>query len=54
MKTMKNGLENGKIEGEKKSKIEIAKAMLERNSDIKFISEVTKLSIEEIEKLKKV
>ncbi len=46
---MKNGLEEGKIE----SKIEIAKAMFEKKLDINLISEITKLSIEEIEKLKK-
>jgi predicted transposase YdaD len=43
------GKEEGKIEG----KIEITKKMLQKGSDIHFIAEVTELSIEEIEKIKK-
>ena len=41
------GYEKGKIN----EKLEIAKKMLEKNSDIDFISECTGLSIEELERL---
>ncbi len=46
------GYENGKQDGKMERNIEIAKKMLERNSDITFISECTGLSIEEINSLK--
>ncbi len=53
---LKEGLEEGKKEGlkegKKESTIEIAKAMLNKNFEIKTISEITNLSIEEIENLK--
>lgn len=42
------GIEEGKI----KEKIEIAKEMLNKNMDIKLISQITKLSIEKIKSLK--
>ena len=52
-KAMKEGLEKGikkGIEqGENKKSIEIAKIMLDKNMDISLISEITKLSKEEIE-----
>lgn len=44
--------ERGKKEGEKSKQIEIAKKMLEKYSDIDFISECTGLSIKEINDLK--
>ena len=40
-------------EGKYDAQLEIAKAMLGKNCEISLISEVTGLSIEEIEKLKK-
>ena len=54
------GLENGKEEGMKKgieegtksNRIIVAKKMLEKNININDISEITELSINEIEKLK--
>ena len=46
------GLAQGRKEGRKEKCIEIAKSMLEKECDISLISEVTGLSIEEIEKLK--
>ena len=45
------GIVHGMEVATKKSKIEIAKAMLKRNMELKDISEITELSIEEIEKL---
>ncbi len=46
------GYEEGKAEGRKDEKIEIAKSMLEDNIPIETIAKFTKLSIEEIEQLK--
>ena len=46
------GYNEGIIEGERLKQTEIAKKMLEKESDISFISECTGLTIEEIEKLK--
>ena len=46
------GYEAGIIDGQKSKQIDIAKKMLEKNSDINFISECTGLTIEEIENLK--
>ena len=46
------GYENGKQDGEKSKQLEIAKKMLEKKSDIDFISECTGLSIKEINSLK--
>ncbi len=43
----------GKEDGREERNIEITKAMLNKHCDISLISEVTDLSIEEIEKLKK-
>ena len=43
--------ENGLAEGEHNAKIETAKKMLSKGSDIKFVSECTGLTIEEIKKL---
>lgn len=45
-------LYNGRQEGEKNKSIEITKEMLKKNMDIKLISEITKLSVEEIEKIR--
>ena len=42
----------GERKGIKKSKKEIAKEMLNKNFDIETINDITKLSIEEIEKIK--
>jgi predicted transposase/invertase (TIGR01784 family) len=47
-----NGKIEGKIEGKKETSIEIAKNSLKQGLDIKTISLITNLSIEEIEKLK--
>lgn len=43
--------ENGLEEGEKKSKLEIAKNMIKENIDIDIIEKVTGLTREEIKKL---
>ena len=48
---MNKGKEAGKIEGKKEEKLEIAKVMLSKNICVKDISDITGLSIEEIEKL---
>ncbi len=45
------GRKEGREEGAKDKAIEIAKKALERGNPIEFISEITGLSIEEIEKL---
>jgi len=45
--------EEGKIEGKIEGKMEMAKEMLLGKIDIKLISKISKLSIEEIEKIKK-
>lgn len=46
-----DGIEEGKIEGEKNKQIEIAKNMIKENMDIDLISKITGLTIEEINKL---
>lgn len=43
--------EKGKEEGKKEKQIEIVKEMLKKKIPISLISEITKLSVEEIEKL---
>lgn len=45
------GIEKGKIEGEENKAISIAKAMKNKNIDIKLISEITGLNVKEIEDL---
>ncbi len=40
-------------EGQTDRNLEIARKMLKKNNDISYISEMTDLSIEEIEELKK-
>lgn len=49
---MHDSYETGVEEGKTESKIEIAKTMLKEKFDVKVISKITKLSIEDIEKLK--
>ena len=49
----KEGRKEGKEEGRKEGKMEMAKEMLLEKIDIKLISKISKLSIEEIEKIKK-
>ena len=49
-----DGIAEGKVQGRKEEKIEIAKNMLQKQIDIKTISECTNLSIEEIDKLKEI
>ena len=44
---------NGKIEGAKEKSIEIAKEMLKKGIDTDLISEITKLTKEEIDKILK-
>ncbi len=46
-------LEEGRTEGERMQKIEIAKKLLAKNIEIKEIAEITGLSEEEIEKIKR-
>lgn len=49
---LQQGLEQGLEQGAHQSKIEIAKSMLDKNMDIELISELTKLSTTEINKLR--
>ena len=46
-----NFFEDGKNEGKKEEKIEIAKELLKRNIPIEEVAEITKLTIEEVKKL---
>ena len=48
----KKGMAEGEAKGEKNKSIEIAKNMLKENVNIQFISKMTGLNLEEIEKLK--
>ncbi len=48
----KEGLEEGLVEGEKKTKIEIAKKMLSRGRPLEEIIEDTGLTAKEIQSLK--
>ena len=48
---IEQGIEQGLREGEQAKTIEIAKEMLNKNFDKKIISEITNLSISEIERL---
>lgn len=48
----KNAIQEGIEQGSKQEKIEIAKNMLKKEIDVQTISEVTRLSKEEIETLK--
>ena len=50
-KGISDGLQKGKKEGEHNAKLETAKKMLSKGSDVDFISECTGLSIEEIKEL---
>ena len=47
----REGIEKGKLEGEKNKSILIAKNLKKSGLDVKFISENTGLSLEEVEKL---
>ena len=47
-----NGIKQGRIEGSRSEKIEIAKKMLLKNKDIKEIQELTELTEEEIKNIK--
>ncbi|MCM1370470.1 MAG: transposase, partial [Clostridium sp.] len=49
---MEKGIEKGIEKGSSNKAIEIAKNMLNKNFDLKTISEITNLSISEIENLK--
>ena len=51
-KGLAEGREEGLAEGEAKKSLEIAKKMLEANSPIDFICQITGLSEEEVLKLK--
>ena len=42
----------GEEKGKKEKQIEIAKEMLKKNMEIKLISEITKLTIREVEQIK--
>ena len=46
------GMEKGRIEGLQEGRQEVILNMLKKNLDIKLVSEVTGVSIEEIKKLK--
>ena len=48
---IKKGIEKGKLEGIKERNYAIAKDMKSKNMDISLISEITGLTIEEVEKL---
>ena len=45
------GWRDGKLEGKRENQIEIAKIMLKKKMELEDISEITGLTIEEIEKL---
>ena len=49
---IEEGITIGEARGEEKRSLEIARRMLQENTDIKFISSVTGLSTDEILKLK--
>jgi predicted transposase/invertase (TIGR01784 family) len=51
-KGIERGIEKGKAEGIRKRNIEIAKSLLKQDISIDIIATVTKLSKEEIQKLK--
>ena len=48
---IKEGIEKGKLEGIRDEKCSMAKSMKTKNLDINLISEITGLTIEEINKL---
>lgn len=48
---IEKGLEQGIVEGKRENSIEIAKKMLDKNMDLTFISEMTGLSIEDIQNI---
>lgn len=48
---IKEGMKKGKLEGIKEGQIAMAKSMKAKNMDINLISEITGLTIEEINKL---
>ena len=50
---MQKGIEEGMQKGRETEKITIAKKMLEKDLDLETISNVTELSIKELEKLRK-
>ncbi|MCM1371127.1 MAG: hypothetical protein NC181_04505, partial [Clostridium sp.] len=50
-KGLEKGIEEGIKEGKQEEKLEIARNMINNGFDIKTISKITKLSINEIEKL---
>ena len=52
-KGIKEGIAKGKLEGIKEGQISMAKSMKTKNLDINLISEITGLTIDEIEKLYK-
>ena len=49
---IKRGVERGKTQSPKESKLEIAKAMLKKNMDINLIAEITNLYLDDLEKIK--
>ena len=48
---LEQGVKQGIMQGSKREKIEIARAMLNKKMNIETISEITGLSIEEIQKI---
>jgi predicted transposase/invertase (TIGR01784 family) len=50
---LKKGIEQGIEQGEKKKQIEFIKELAKRNMELKDISDITKLSIEEVKKILK-
>ena len=48
---IKEGIKKGKLEGIKEGQIAMAKSMKAKNMDINLISEITGLTIEEVNKL---
>ena len=47
-----NFFEDGRKEGKKEEKIEIAKELLKRNLSIEEVAKITKLTVEEVKNLK--
>ena len=50
---IKKGMKQGLQQGISQERIETAKRMLNKNCDISFIKEITSLSVEEIQEIRK-
>ena len=50
---MEEGRKEGRKEGEREAKLETARKLLDKGIDIEIIADVTGLSVEELEELKR-